>query len=84
MAKADDRFIEDRLAMMESEGWLDLIADLETIQEGVVNIDTMTDEKDLWEAKGQLNILRFLLTLENSTHLALEQLQDGNPTNQTS
>ena len=73
MAKTDDRFIEDRLAMMESEGWLDLIADLETIQEGVVNIDTMTDEKDLWEAKGQLNILRFILTLENTTKITMEQ-----------
>ena len=73
MAKADDRFIEDRLAMMESEGWLDLIADLETIQANVVNIDTITDEKDLWEAKGQLNILRFILTLENSTKIAMEQ-----------
>ena len=73
MPKPDDRFIEDRLAMMETEGWLDLIADLETIQEGVVNIDTMTDEKDLWEAKGQLNILRFLLTLENTTKITMEQ-----------
>ena len=73
MAKADDRYLEDRLAMMESEGWLDLIADLETIQEGVVNIDTMTDEKDLWEAKGQVAILRFILTLENSTKIAMEQ-----------
>ena len=73
MAKTDDRFIEDRLAMMESEGWLDLIADLETIQANVVNIDTITDEKDLWEAKGQLNILRFLLTLENTTKITMEQ-----------
>jgi hypothetical protein len=73
MPKTDDRFIEDRLAMMETEGWRDLIADLETIQEGVVNIDTMTDEKDLWEAKGQLNILRFLLTLENTTKITMEQ-----------
>ena len=73
MAKTDDRFIEDRLAMMESEGWLDLIADLGTIQEGVVNIDTMTDEKDLWEAKGQLAILRFILTLENTTKITMEQ-----------
>ena len=73
MPKTDDRFIKDRLAMMESEGWLDLIADLETIQEGVVNIDTMTDEKDLWEAKGQLAILRFILTLENTTKITMEQ-----------
>ena len=73
MPKTDDRFIEDRLAMLESEGWLDLIADLETIQANVVNIDTMSDERDLWEAKGQLNILRFILTLENSTKIAMEQ-----------
>ena len=76
MAKTDDRFIEDRLAMMESEGWLDLIADLETIQSSVVNIDTMTDEKDLWEAKGQLAILRFILTLENTTKITLEQSEE--------
>ena len=73
MSKTDERFIEYRLAMMESEGWLDLIADLENIQSNVVNIDTMTDEKDLWEAKGQLNILRFLLTLENTTKITMEQ-----------
>jgi hypothetical protein len=73
MPKSDDQFIEDRLAMMESEGWLDLIADLENIQASVVNIDTMTDEKDLWSARGQLNILRFLLTLENTTKITMEQ-----------
>ena len=76
MPKTDERFIEDRLAMMESEGWLDLIADLENIQSSVVDIDTMTDDKDLWEAKGQLNILRFLLTLENTTKITMEQSQE--------
>ena len=73
MAKTDQQFIEDRLAMMESEGWLDLVADLKNIQTNVVDIDTMSDEKDLWEAKGQLTILRFLLTLENTTKITLEQ-----------
>jgi hypothetical protein len=36
----------------------------------------MTDEKDLWEAKGQLNILRFILTLENTTKITLEQSEE--------
>ena len=76
MAKTDERFIEDRLAMMESDGWLDLIADLENIQTNVVDIDTMSDEKDLWSARGQLNILRFLLTLENTTKINLEQSEE--------
>jgi hypothetical protein len=76
MSKTDNRFIEDRLAMMETEGWLDLVADLEKIQTNVVDIDTMSDDKDLWEAKGQLNILRFLLTLENTTKITMEQSQE--------
>jgi hypothetical protein len=76
MSKTDNRFIEDRLAMMETEGWFDLIADLETIKSSVVDIDTMTDDKDLWSAQGQLNILRFLLTLENTTKITLEQSQE--------
>ena len=76
MPKTDERFIEDRLAMMESEGWLDLIADLKNIQTNVVDIDTMSDERDLFEAKGQLTILRFLLTLENTTEITLEQSQE--------
>tara|TARA_R110002051_G_scaffold578_1_gene2556 strand:- start:358 stop:591 length:234 start_codon:yes stop_codon:yes gene_type:complete len=76
MSKTDNRFIEDRLAMMETEGWLDLVADLEKIKSSVVDIDTMTDDKDLFEAKGQLNILRFLLTLENTTKITLEQSEE--------
>ena len=76
MPKTDERFIEDRLAMMESEGWLDLIDDLEKIKSSVVDIDTMTDDKDLWSAQGQLNILRFLLTLENTTKITMEQSQE--------
>ena len=76
MPKTDERFIRDRLAMMESEGWLDLIDDLKKIKSSVVDIDTMTDDKDLWEAKGQLNILRFLLTLENTTKITLEQSEE--------
>jgi hypothetical protein len=59
--------------MTGSDGWLDLINDLETIESGVKNIDTMNSEKDLWEAKGQLRILNFILSLENVTHLAVEQ-----------
>lgn len=59
--------------MMQSDGWLDFINDLETIEQSARNIDTMDDEKDLWEAKGQSRILNFILNLENVTKLSLEQ-----------
>ena len=66
--------------MMETEGWRDLVQDLENIEKNVRDIDTLLDVKDLWNAKGQLYIINFLLSLYTTTNLALEELQDGNPT----
>jgi len=61
--------------MFESDGWLDLIQDLTNIEHSVRDIDTMQDDKDLWEAKGQLRIINLILSLENTTKLTLEQSQ---------
>ena len=80
MPKTDVQFLEDRLSMMETEGWRDLVQDLENIEKNVRDIDTLLDVKDLWNAKGQLYMINFLLSLHTATNLALEELQDGNPT----
>ena len=80
MPKTDIQFLEDRLSMMETEGWRDLIQDLENLENSVRNIDTMTSEQDLWHAKGQLHIINFLLSLNTVTNLALEESVDQNPT----
>ena len=80
MPKTDIQFLEDRLSMMETEGWRDLIQDLENLENSVSNIDSMNSEQDLWFAKGQLYMINFLLSLYTTTNLALEELQDGNPT----
>ena len=80
MPKTDIQFLEDRLSMMETEGWRDLIQDLENLENSVSNIDSMNSDKDLWNAKGQLYMINFLLSLYTTTNLALEELQDGNPT----
>ena len=80
MPKTDIQFLEDRLSMMETEGWRDLIQDLENLENSVSNIDSMNSDKDLWNTKGQLHMINFLLSLYTATNLALEELQDGNPT----
>ena len=80
MAKTDERFLEDRLGMMETDGWLDLVQDIKNLEESVVNLDSINSEQDLWFTKGQLRIINFILSLEDATNLALEELQDGNST----
>lgn len=73
MAKADEQFLKDRLDMFETEGWRDLMSDMKITEENVEDIRTLESEKDLWFAKGQLEILRQLRSLEDATKLAVEQ-----------
>ena len=80
MSKTDVQFLEDRLSMMETEGWRDLVQDLENIEKNIRDIDTLLDVKDLWNAKGQLYIINFLLSLDTTTNLALEESLEENPT----
>lgn len=80
MAKTDEKFLEDRLGMMETEGWLDLVQDIKNLEEGIVNLDSINSEQDLWFIKGQLRLINFIISLETATNLALEELQDGNST----
>ena len=80
MPKTDTQFLEDRLSMMETEGWHDLIEDFKNLENSAGNIDTMNSEQDLWHAKGQLLIINLILSLQSATNLALEESQDENPT----
>ena len=73
MAKTDEQFLRDRLDMFETEGWRDLVSDLKITEENVRDIRTLESEKDRWHAKGQLEILRQLHSLEDATKLAVEQ-----------
>ena len=85
MPKTDEQFLKDRLAMFETEGWKDLIADMKITEKNVVDIRSLESEKDLFHAKGQLQILRQLNSLEDATKLAVEQssLQDSTKYNFT-
>ena len=80
MPKTDEKFLVDRLKMTETEGFVDLVADLKNLEESIGNLNNINSEQDLWVIKGQLRIINYIVNLENATHLALEELQDGNPT----
>ena len=80
MAKTDEQLLMDRMSMMEVEGWHDLVADLKNLEANITNINNINSEQDLWVIKGQLRIINFLLSLDTATTIALEELQDGNPT----
>ena len=73
--KTDEDFLKDRLDLFETEGWLDLIEELKNIDRSVRDVDTMKNEQDLWHAKGQLQQIGLLLSLESATKLAMDNLE---------
>jgi len=79
MSKSDEQFYKDRLEMFESEGWLDLKEELQNIEDRVKDISTIEDEKALYHAKGQLQVLGLLLSLEQAAKIAMEQTEESVP-----
>jgi len=71
--KTDEQFLKDRLELFNTEGWLDLMEELKNIESSVRDVDTMKNEQDLWHAKGQLQLLGYVISLESATKIAVEQ-----------
>ncbi len=74
MVTDDKEFYANRINLVETDGWIDLIEELKTLSESVKRIDSIDNEKDLWFARGQLSILRQMIVLEDATKAAMTEL----------
>jgi len=74
MVVDDKQFYDDRINLIESDGWIALIEELKTLSESVKRIDSIDNEKDLWFARGQLSILRQMIVLDEATKAAMTEL----------
>ena len=74
MVTEDKEFYANRINLVESDGWIDLIEELKTLSDSVKRIDSIDNEKDLWFARGQLSILRQMIVLEEATKATMTEL----------
>ena len=72
------RYYESRFDTMATEGWKDLMEDIDTMIESLNNISTISDEKSLQFKKGELSILTWLRTLKEVSERAYEELDEKN------
>jgi hypothetical protein len=70
----DKEFYVNRINLVGSDGWIDLIEELKTLSKSVKRIDSIDNERDLWFARGQLSILRQMIVLEDATKTAMTEL----------
>lgn len=69
------RYYEDRFDMMAHRGWQDLIEDLQKLLEQYQNIDNCGDTVTLEYRKGQVDILKYLINLEDLSEKTYEELK---------
>jgi hypothetical protein len=72
------RYYESRFSMMATDGWKDLMEDIDNMMESLNNISTIPDEKSLQFKKGELSILVWLKTLREVSKRAYEELNEKN------
>lgn len=72
------KYYENRFSMMGSDGWKDLMEDIDTMISSLNNISVIEGEKDLKFKQGELSILNWLKTLHEVSKRAYEELDEKN------
>ena len=70
------QYYESRFDMFSSEGWKDLMDDVDNMFTSLNNVSTISDEKQLQFRKGELSILTWLKTLKKVSEDAYEDLSN--------
>ena len=74
-------YYENRFAIMATDGWTELLEDVEGFRTTINNVSPIQNEQDLFFRKGQLDILQWLLSLKQASEETYEQLMSGDSSN---
>ena len=69
------RYYDERFNMMATQGWQDLMEDLQKLLDQYQNIDNCGDTVTLEYRKGQVDILKYLINLEDLSEKTYEELK---------
>ncbi|NDD26197.1 MAG: hypothetical protein EB103_04930 [Actinobacteria bacterium] len=72
------KYYENRFSMMGSDGWKELMEDIDTMISALNNISVIPDEQSLQFKKGELSILTWLKNLKLVSERAYEELNEKN------
>ena len=70
----DREFLEKRLELFSMEAWDLFTEELTSMAQSLEKIQTIDDEKTLYLRRGQVDMLNMVINLEETTKLALDQL----------
>lgn len=69
-------YYENRFSMMATQGWQDLLEDLELMINSTDTVKGINTVEELHFRKGELSIMNWIKTLKESSNEVYEQLQE--------
>jgi hypothetical protein len=72
------KYYESRFSMMATEGWKDLIEDVDNMINSLNNISVIENDSQLKYKQGELSILTWLKNLKEISSMAYEELNEKN------
>jgi hypothetical protein len=70
------QYYEQRLSMMGDPAWKDLMEDVESMLKSTNDIASINDEKTLHFRRGEISMMRWLLSLKQVSQESYEGLQN--------
>jgi hypothetical protein len=76
MERELQQYYDNRFGMLATEGWSQFIEDAQAIKD-TISIDNLKTAEELWFAKGQMDILNWVLNLKTASEQAYDELTNG-------
>lgn len=76
MAPELQQYYESRLSMMSDVAWKQLMEDVQTMLDATNDVTSIQDEKTLHFRRGEISMMRWMLSLRDVSEQAYRQLQD--------
>ena len=76
MDKELQEYYENRFNMMATQGWVDLIEDVQDMFDSYNQINTADSLEELYKRKGQIDILQWVLTHKQVSEQSYEELEN--------
>jgi hypothetical protein len=70
------KYYEESFNMMATQGWADLMEDLNKLKDSLNNLSQVTDTQELFFRKGQLDILDLILKRKDTCEQVYEELEN--------
>ena len=76
MKKEIQTYYEDRFSMMTTQGWKDLIEDVETMLVATDNLGGISTVEQLHFRKGEVSVMHWIKNLRDASGEVYERLQE--------